>query len=119
LGTLTAARLLARLGDPARFRSAAALASYVGVVPATQESGQSRPARAPLSPLGNADLRAELWMPTLVAIKRNAWLRAYYQRLVARGKPRKLAVVASMRKLLIAIYAVAKSRRPFVPRVLP
>ena len=119
LGTLTVARLLARLGDPAHFRSAAALAAYVGVVPATNQSGQSQPGRAPVSPLGNADLRAELWMPTLVAIKRNAWLRAYYQRLVARGKPRKLAVVASMRKLLIAIYAVAKSRRPFVPRVQP
>lgn len=117
LGTLTVARLLARLGDPAHFRNAAALAAYVGVVPATNQSGQSQPGRAPMSPLGNADLRAELWMPTLVAIKRNAWLRAYYQRLVARGKPRKLAVVASMRKLLIAIYAVAKSRRPFVPRV--
>jgi transposase len=119
LGTLTVARLLAHLGDPAHFRSAAALASYVGVVPATNHSGLSRPSRAPVSPLGNAVLRAELWMPTLVAVKRNAWLRAYYQRLVARGKPRKLAVVASMRKLLTAIYSVAKSRRPFVPRVEP
>ena len=56
-------------------------------------------------------------MPTLVATHNNAWLRAYYQRLVARGKPRKLAVVAAIRKLLHAIYSVAKSRRPFVPRV--
>jgi hypothetical protein len=56
-------------------------------------------------------------MPTLFATKRNPWLRAYYQRLVARGKPRKLAVVASMRKLLTAIYSVSKSRRPFVPRL--
>jgi hypothetical protein len=56
-------------------------------------------------------------MPTLVATKRNPWLRAYYQRLVARGKPRKLAVVAAMRKLLTAIYSVSKNRRPFVPRL--
>ena len=56
-------------------------------------------------------------MPTLVATQYNPWLRAYYQRLVARGKPRKLAVVAAMRKLLTAIYSVAKSRRPFIPRV--
>ena len=103
VGTLTAARLLARLGDPSHFRSAAALASYVGVVPATNQSGLSRPGRAPVSPLGNADVRAFLWMPTLVATKYNPWLRAYYQRLVARGKPRKLAVVAAMRKLLTAI----------------
>lgn len=117
LGPLTVARLLACLGDPARFRSAAALASYVGVVPATNQSGLSRPNRAPVSQYGNAGLRAHLWMPTLVAIKRNPWLRAYYQRLVARGKPRKLAVVAAMRKLLTAVYSVAKSRRPFIPRV--
>lgn len=119
LGTLTVARLLARLGDPARFRSSAALASYVGVVPATSQSGLSRPSRAPVSQLGNAELRACLWMPTLTATKRNAWLRSYYQRLVARGKPRKLAMVAAMRKLLTAIYSVAKSRRPFVPRLEP
>jgi transposase len=116
LGILTVARLLARLGDPSRFRSAAALASYVGVVPATNQSGLSRPGRAPVSPLGNADLRAFLWMPTLVATRHNPWLRAYYQRLVARGKPRKLAMVASMRKLLTAIYSVAKNRRPFSHR---
>ena len=53
-------------------------------------------------------------MPTLAAIRHNPWLRTYYQRLIARGKPPKLAIVASMRKLLTAIYAVAKSRRPFV-----
>jgi transposase len=117
LGALTVARLLASLGDPALFRSAAALASYVGVVPATNQSGLSRPGRAPVSQLGNAELRAHLWMPTLVATKRNPWLRAYYERLVARGKPRKLAVVAAMRKLLIAVHSVAKHRRPFVPRV--
>lgn len=113
VGILTVARLIARLGDPSRFRSAAALASYVGVVPATNQSGLSRPGRAPVSPLGNADLRAVLWMPTLVATRYNPWLRAYYQRLVSRGKPRKLAMVASMRKLLTAVYSVAKNRRPF------
>ncbi len=117
VGTLTVARLLSRLGDPSHFRSASALAAYVGVVPATNQSGLFRPGRARVSPLGNAEVRAFLWMPTLVAIKHNPWLRAYYQRLVARGKPRKLAVVAAMRKLLVAIYSVAKSRQPFVPRV--
>lgn len=115
LGTLTVALLLARLGDPSHFRDAAALASYVGVVPAISQSGLARPGRAPISPVGNAEVRAALWMPTLVAIQRSPWLRPYYQRLVARGKPPKVAIVASMRKLLTAIYSVAKSRRPFVP----
>lgn len=119
LGTLTVGLLLARLGDPAHFRSGAALASYSGVVPAISQSGLARPGRAPISPVGNADVRAALWMPTLAAIRHNPWLRAYYQRLIARGKPPKMAIVASMRKLVTAIYSVSKSRRPFVPTSPP
>lgn len=50
-------------------------------------------------------------------MKRNPWLRAFYERLVLAGKPRKLAIIAAMRKLLHAIYSVAKHRRPFVPQL--
>ena len=114
VGPQTAARLIATLGDPSEFRSAAALASYVGVVPGLKQSGKSRHSRAALSPLGDARLRAALWMPTLTAVRRNPWLRAHYQSLRARGKLPKVALVACMHKLLIAIYAVAKSRRPFI-----
>jgi transposase len=117
LGSLTVARLLASVGDPSRFRSSAALASYVGVVPGTNQSGLRIPTHAPISRIGNSQLRAYLWMPTLVAAKHNPWLRAYYERLIARGKPDKVAMIAAMRKLLTAIYAVAKSRRAFVPKL--
>src|SRR3712207_7213626 len=65
IGPLTAARLVAELGDPAAFRDAKALASYVGVVPATSQSGKSQRQRAGLSHLGKARLRHALWMPTL------------------------------------------------------
>lgn len=118
IGPQTAARLVARVGDPAAFPSAGALAAFVGVVPGLRQSGQRQGQRAGLHPLGHARLRAQLWMPTLNAIRFNPWLRAYYQRLLARGKVRKVAIVAAMRKLLIAVYAVAKSRRPFVPHVI-
>ena len=66
-------------------------------------------------PLGNARLRHAFWMPTIVAVRVNPWLRAHYQRLVAAGKKPKLALVACMRKLLCAIYSVARNRRAFVP----
>ena len=56
-------------------------------------------------------------MPVLTAVRRNPWLRAYYQRLRAAGKLPKVALVASMRKLLHAIYSVATNRKPFVPRL--
>ena len=117
VGPQTAAKLVAELGDPADFRSAGALAAYVGAIPALRQSGKQTWDRAALTPIGHAKLRAALWMPTLVAVRRNPWLRVYYQRLRARGKLPKVALMAAMRKLLIAIYAVAKHRRPFVPVV--
>lgn len=119
IGPQTAARLIARVGDPAEFRSAAALAAFVGTVPGLRQSGKRQGQRAGLHPLGHGRLRAQLWMPTLTAVRRNPWLRAYYERLVARGKLRKVAMVAAMRKLLVAVYSVAKHRRPFVPYVVP
>ena len=51
-------------------------------------------------------------MPTLTAVKHNPWLRNFYERLIARGKPRKVAILASMRKLLAAIYSEAKNSKP-------
>jgi transposase len=110
----TAACIMGEVGDPARFHSLAALASYVGVIPRLRESGKRKKTRtAPPLPLGNARLRRALWMPTLSAVRVNPWVRSYYQRLRAVGKPAKVALLAAMRKLLAAVYSVAKHRRPF------
>lgn len=117
IGPQTAARLVAELGDLAGFRSAAALAAYVGVVPGLRQSGKRQSPRACLTPFGHARLRAALWIPTLTAVRRNPWLRAYYERLRARGKLPKVALVAAMHKLLAAVYTVATHRRPFVPQL--
>ncbi|MBI3780071.1 MAG: IS110 family transposase [candidate division NC10 bacterium] len=117
IGVQTAARLVGELGDPAAFRRAAALAAYVGVVPGTRESGKRRLTHARLAPTGHARLRAALWMPTLVAVRTNPWLRAYYAGLRARGKLPKVALIAALHKLLFAVYSVAKHRRPFVPHL--
>ncbi len=114
IGPQSAARIVAAVGDPAHFKSAAAFAAYVGVVPGLRQSGKRTGTRAPLAPLGNAALRTALWMPVLGAVRRNPWLRAFYERLRAAGKPPKLALVAAMRKLLHAVYSVAKNRKPFV-----
>jgi transposase len=119
IGVQTSARLIAELGDPALFRNSAALAAYVGPVPALKQSGKKQHTRAGITTIGNASLRAALWMPTLTAVRKNPWLRAHYLRLIDRGKPPKLALVACMRKLLTAVYSVAKNRRPFVPILAP
>ena len=119
IGTNTAAFVIAEVGDPAHFRAAGAFAAYVGAIPGLKQSGKRHGTRAALTPIGNARLRAALWMPTITAVRRNAWLRAHYQQLRARGKLPKVALVACMHKLLLAIYSVAKHRKPFVPMAAP
>lgn len=109
------ARIIAAVGDPARFRGAGAFAAHVGVVPGLRQSGkQSARTRAPISPMGNTRLRKALWMPVLGAVRRNPSLRAVYERLRAAGKPAKLALIAAMRKRLNAVSSVARNRKPFV-----
>ena len=115
IGPTTAAKLIAELGNPADFDSPAALAAYVGVIPGTRQSGKNQGTRFAITPIGNAGLRRALWMPILTAVRKNPWLRHYYEGLRARGKLPKVALVAAMRKLLHAIYSVAKHRRPFTP----
>jgi transposase len=78
VGPLTAACLIAELGDPARFRSAGAIASYVGVAPRLRQSGKKRFSGSPTIPFGNARLRKALWMVVLNAVRCNPWLRQYY-----------------------------------------
>jgi len=119
IGETTAARLVAELGDITKFESAQALAAFIGVVPNVSHSGKRAPLHAPTGRLGAARLRAKLWMPTLVAVRRNPWLRAFYERLLARGKLPKVALTAALRKLLHAIYSVAKNRKAFVPMLPP
>jgi transposase len=114
ISTLTAAVIVAEAGNPARFRNAAAFASYVGVIPRMCQSGKRTFSGKGLVPLGNARLRHALWMPVLVGIRVNRWLRAHYQRLRGVGKRPKVAMIACMHKLLAAIYSVARNRRPFV-----
>lgn len=113
VGPVPAAAVLAAAGDLTRFPDGATLASYAGLVPALRHSGKRTPLRAGLHPAGNARLRRALYMAALVGVRRNAWLKAFYDRLVARGKPKPLALAAAMRKLLTAMHSLARRRQPF------
>lgn len=118
IGSISAARLLGELGDPAKYASADTLAADLGVVPGVRHSGRHTPASQPCDPRGKARLRHALWMPVLTAVQKSPWLKAFYERLVSQGKPKKVALVAAMRKLIHAIYAVARDRHAFVDRTL-
>ena len=60
-------------------------------------------------------MRAALYMPTLVAVRHNPVLAAFYERLLAAGKPKKVALTACMRKLLVILNSMIKHHRCWNP----
>ncbi|MGQ3890361.1 transposase, partial [Legionella sp. CNM-1927-20] len=69
---------------------------------------------------GRASIRTALYMPSLVAIKHNPQIHAFYQRLCLAGKSKMTALIACMRKLLIIMNAIIKKKQPwfFEPKLL-
>jgi transposase len=113
VAAVTAATVLAEIPELGRIegRQAAALA---GLAPITRSSGQWQ-GRAFIGG-GRANLRRALYMPALVAVRFNPDMRASYERLVAAGKPKKLALVAIMRKLLVLANALLRDGRKWASR---
>lgn len=87
------------------------LAALVGVAPMNRDSGTLRGRRTTWG--GRASVRAVLYMCAVTATRCNPAVRDCYQRLVAAGKPKKVALVACMRKLLLVISAVIRSGKPW------
>ena len=112
IGERTAWSILAYIGDINFFSNSKQIASYAGLTPKITQSGTSID-KSSLSKLGHKRLRKSLYMPALVAIRYNPVLKAVYERLVSHGKPKKVAIVAVMRKLLILSYGVLKSEKVF------
>jgi transposase len=105
IGPRTTGQLLASLPELGRL-SRGAIAKLVGVAPLNDDSGRRHGRRAIWG--GRADVRASLYMATLVATRWNPTIRTFYQRLRALGKPPKLALVAAMRKLLTILNAMLR-----------
>jgi transposase len=114
LGFKTSCAILAYIGDVSMFKNSKQITSYAGLHPRIEQSGTSIN-RSSLSKLGNKRLRKALFMPALVAVRYNPLLKKMYERLLAKGKAKKLAIVAVMRKLLVLAYGVLKSRKYFDP----
>ncbi len=112
IGDLTAWSILAYLGDISLFNNSKQVSSYAGLNPRIEQSGSSIH-KSSLSKMGNARLRKSLYMPAIVAMKHNPLMTNLYSRLLSKGKPKKLAIVAVMRKLLVIAYGVLKSEKPF------
>jgi len=93
------------------------IAALVGVALLNYESGILRGRRSIWG--GRARVRAALWMGTPVAVQRNPAIRAFYQRLVATGRPKKVALTAAMHKLLLVLNALLRQRTPWHDAIQP
>ena len=89
------------------------LSSLVGIAPFNRDSGVLRGKREVWG--GRAHVRATLYMGALVATRYNPTLKEFYARLLKAGKPKKVALVACMRKLLSILNAVMRDRAPWHP----
>lgn len=87
------------------------IAALVGVAPLNRDSGTLRGKRTVWG--GRSQVRAALYMGALVAARRNPAIRLFYERLLAAGKPKKVALTACMRKLLTILNAMVRHRTPW------
>jgi transposase len=110
VGPILARTLLAELPELGEITHKR-LCALVGVAPFNRDSGQSRGKREVWG--GRATVRAALYMGALVATRHNPILKAFYERLLAAGKPKKVALVACMRKLLSILNAMMRDRVPW------
>jgi transposase len=115
LGTLTIAWILTTTINFTLTITPEAAANYAGLAPQLRQSGSSVRGRPRVGHGGNARLRRALYMATLSAIQHNPVIKAFYTRLRAAGKPRKVAVCAAARKLLRIAWAVANHDQDFDP----
>ncbi len=91
------------------------IAALVGVAPFNRDSGTWRGRRTIWG--GRATVRTVLYMSTLVATRYNPVIRAFYERLLAAGKVKKVALTACMRKLLTILNAMVKNQQRWQPSV--
>lgn len=114
IGLITAWTILAYLGDINQYTDAGKVASYAGLTPRRVESGSSIK-KSRLSKMGHRKLRKSLYFPAIVSCQHNPVLQAKYQSMLERGKSKKTALCAIMRKLLVIAYGVLKSGMAFDP----
>ena len=110
VGPVTTATLLAELPELGKM-DRKKIAALVGVAPMNYDSGKKRGYRKTKG--GRGEVRSVLYMATLVATRRNPLIRTQYQQLLKRGKLKKVALIACMRKFLTILNAMLRDKQPF------
>lgn len=113
IGPVSAISLLGELVMLPEDRDVRQWVAFAGLDPREHSSGTSVRKRTRISKAGNRHLRHALFMPALVASRRDPHLRAFYEHLLAEAKRKKLALIAVARKMLHAIYGMFRWDRPY------
>ena len=114
VGETLAAALLGSMPELGRLNRAA-VGMLAGLAPHARDSGKREGKRFCWG--GRANVRRALYMPMLSAVQHNPVIRTFYQRLLDRGKPRKVALVACMRKMLTILNAILREETTWDPQI--
>jgi transposase len=107
VGVVVCSTLLSELPELGKLNRSQ-IAKLVGVAPMANQTGKSD--RPRVTQGGRRQVRSALYMAALVAARHNPLIRVFYQRLISRGKAKKVALVASMRKLLTILNNMVRNR---------
>ncbi|MBI9041813.1 IS110 family transposase [Lutibacter sp.] len=113
MGVKTALMLIIMIDGFNRFENSKQLCSYAGITPTIRHSGSSVRGRSRISKMGNQKMRNLLFLCGFSACKYNKGCKAIYERIVSKGKSKKLALIAVSNKLLKQAFAIAKSGLPY------
>lgn len=114
IGEVVAVTLISSLPELGKITHKS-ISYLVGVAPLNKDSGKFRGKRRIWG--GRAKIRCVLYMATLVAVRFNPLIKAFYQRLISKGKLKKVALTACMHKLLIVLNAMMKNNRAWQPQI--
>jgi transposase len=115
IGPITSATILGETPHIENFQSSKALVAFAGLCPHVRQSGVSL-SSSRTTKIGNRAIRKTLYMAAVAALRSNAVIRAFAARLRERGKRPMEVIVAAMRKLLVLVFGVLKTGRPFDPQ---
>jgi len=119
IGPVASLELMAAAKGCLTARTSRQVTAHAGLAPAHRQSGSSVRGHSQIAKQGNVRLRTCLYMPVISAIRHNPVIRMFYQRLRTNGKPKKVALIACMRKLLVIARAILISKKPFDPAYQP
>ena len=112
IGEKTACCMFVEMIDPENLSTKAQVA-HAGLDPSRNESGESVKGKPKISRTGNKRLRRALYMPAVSSLSKKGYFRNYYDRLISKGKTKKSALTAVMKKMLATASGVLRSGKPF------